>query len=516
MATRLTSDITTTVEIKRDLSLTLRAPGRPSGPPMELDGAAANATAEVCTDVMPAKRPWRLLLITADALSLTVSFVIGSLLRAPLGGSEGPTTIVGSLGRELPFVPLFLLALVIYGFYQRQRRRLSPTAFLDLGLMVHALAAGSILTLATSAALHRLDGVPKLGWLEVIFMVAPAFVLMPAVRAATSLSLRSRGVVRSRVVIVGSGQVASSVTRRLLRCHDIEVVGFVDDTPWHKPPCPYLGPLSELPKVCARVDADRVLVAFSNTAPTRLAEVLRELAGSVKINVVPRLFELVTWQSQVEELHGLTVMDVAPRSLSPVSRFVKRATDIVVSAVLLVILSPLMAAVAIAIKTTDPGPVFFRQPRAGHRGREFRIFKFRTMTVNAEEMKIDLRDNNDVDGPLFKLHFDPRVTRVGRYLRSTSLDEIPQLINVLLGQMSLVGPRPFVLDESAEINGWAARRFDVRPGMTGLWQISGRNDLPFEELRQLDYAYVASWSLWWDLKILWMTPASVLRREGAY
>jgi lipopolysaccharide/colanic/teichoic acid biosynthesis glycosyltransferase len=175
-----------------------------------------------------------------------------------------------------------------------------------------------------------------------------------------------------------------------------------------------------------------------------------------------------------------------------------------------------MGLVAIAIKATSTGPVFFRQPRAGRRGQTFQITKFRTMEVGADHVKIDLRDRNDVDGPLFKLHNDPRVTTVGRILRTTSIDEIPQLINVLTGKMSLVGPRPFVLDESAALDGWAARRFDVRPGMTGLWQISGRNDLPFEELRQLDYAYVASWSLGWDLKILWHTPASVFRGHGAY
>jgi lipopolysaccharide/colanic/teichoic acid biosynthesis glycosyltransferase len=123
---------------------------------------------------------------------------------------------------------------------------------------------------------------------------------------------------------------------------------------------------------------------------------------------------------------------------------------------------------------------------------------------------------NDVDGPLFKARRDPRITRVGGFLRKTSLDELPQLINVLTGEMSLVGPRPFVPGESQEINGWASRRFDVRPGMTGLWQVSGRSDLPFEELCRLDYSYVASWSLWWDLHILWQTPASVLRGHGAY
>jgi lipopolysaccharide/colanic/teichoic acid biosynthesis glycosyltransferase len=175
-----------------------------------------------------------------------------------------------------------------------------------------------------------------------------------------------------------------------------------------------------------------------------------------------------------------------------------------------------MVVIAAAIVVSSGRPVFFRQDRVGFKGKTFRMIKFRTMEVGADDVKIDLREHNDVDGPLFKLHNDPRVTKIGRFLRSTSLDETPQLVNVLLGKMSLVGPRPFVPDESAGLDGWAARRFDVRPGMTGLWQISGRNDLPFEELRQLDYAYVASWSLWWDLKILWHTPGSVTRRHGAY
>jgi lipopolysaccharide/colanic/teichoic acid biosynthesis glycosyltransferase len=138
------------------------------------------------------------------------------------------------------------------------------------------------------------------------------------------------------------------------------------------------------------------------------------------------------------------------------------------------------------------------------------------MRCDAEDAIVDLRDKSEVDGPLFKIKEDPRVTRVGRLLRATSLDELPQLFNVLVGQMSLVGPRPFVMAEAQEIDGWAAKRFTVRPGMTGLWQVSGRSDLPFEDLRHLDYAYVASWSLWWDLRILVKTPPTVLARRGAY
>jgi lipopolysaccharide/colanic/teichoic acid biosynthesis glycosyltransferase len=160
--------------------------------------------------------------------------------------------------------------------------------------------------------------------------------------------------------------------------------------------------------------------------------------------------------------------------------------------------------------------VFFRQARRGRRGSTFRIVKFRTMCDRAEDQRFELARLNQVDGPLFKIHADPRITRVGSVLRRYSLDELPQLWNVLRGEMSLVGPRPFVLHEASQITGWAERRLDITPGVTGLWQVSGRNDLPFEEMVRLDYVYVTNWSLWWDIKILLRTIPVVLARRGAY
>jgi lipopolysaccharide/colanic/teichoic acid biosynthesis glycosyltransferase len=455
------------------------------------NSAANSAGAEVALSQPPAapggrplRRAWRPVVVFGDAFSLEVSFAIGALARQPFGFQEGPPFGL-SMQHELPYLPFYIIAMAAYGLYQRDRRRLRPTSFMDIGPRWHALALGAVLTLAISATLHRLIGSPKFGWVEVLFMTMPATFVLPLVRAIISVGLRQRSTLRSRVVIVGSGLVATSLAQRLGRCADIDLLGFVDDEP-HLAPGPVLharlGAIHDLPKLCTEMGVDRVLVAFSQSSPTQVVEMLRQLPGQVRISVVPRLFELVTWQSQIEELHGL----------------------------------PVMAVIAIGIMATSGRPVFFRQDRVGFKGKTFRMIKFRTMTVGADEVKIDLREHNDVDGPLFKLHNDPRVTRIGRFLRSTSLDETPQLLNVLLGKMSLVGPRPFVPDESAGLDGWAAKRFDVRPGMTGLWQISGRNDLPFEELRQLDYAYVASWSLWWDLKILWHTPGSVTRRHGAY
>lgn len=461
---------------------------------------------------------WIPVAILSDTVAIALSFVVGAAARQPLGPREGPS-FDPSLLRELPFLPIFILVMAAYSLYHRDRRRVRQTSFLDMGSRTHALAVGAVTSLAASHLAFRLVGTPKLGWVEVAFMSLPAVLLVPLGRTGAAVLLRRLGAMRSRVVVVGSGSVATSLADRLQRYPDIQLLGFVDDEPYfprgeqhHEP----LGTIADLPRVCAATGADRVLVAFSHTSPVWVAEMLRRLPANVRVSIVPRLFELVTWQSHIEELHGLTVMDIAPPRLGWFNRATKRAMDIAVSAGLLVALSPLMVLAAIAVKISSPGPVLFRQPRVGYRGITFEIFKFRTMDMNADEVKIDLRERSDVDGPLFKLHNDPRVTTVGRFLRPTSIDELPQLLNVLLGQMSLVGPRPFVIDESAEISGWATRRFDVRPGMTGLWQISGRNDLPFEELQQLDYAYVASWSLWWDLKILWHTPGTVFRRHGAY
>jgi len=492
-----------------DIVLDRAADGRSVGLPLD--------NPEATPATQPTKRPWRSLLVTADALSLSVSFAVGALARQALGSGDGPSFSL-SLLHELPLVPLYLLAIAAYGLYGRDRRRLRSTSFMDIASWAHALALAAIGTLVVSAIAFRQAGTSRISWVDVVFMSLPAILLVPLGRAAASAALRRRGALKSRVILLGSGSVAASLARRLEHCPDTELVGLVDDEPKAAGnlPCRWLGKIADLPAVCAAVGADRVIVAFSQSSPTWVVEILRGLAPSVRISVVPRLFELVTWQSQIEEINGLTIMDLAPPQLGPVSRFTKRALDISTSAILILVNLPLIVLTAIATKVTSPGPVLFRQDRVGRDGKVFQIFKFRTMAVGADEVKIDLREQNDADGPLFKLRNDPRVTRFGRFLRATSFDEMPQLLNVLIGQMSLVGPRPFVPNESAGIDGWAARRFDVRPGMTGLWQISGRSDLPFDELRQLDYAYVASWSFWWDLKILWQTPYSVLSRRGAY
>jgi exopolysaccharide biosynthesis polyprenyl glycosylphosphotransferase len=294
-------------------------------------------------------------------------------------------------------------------------------------------------------------------------------------------------------------------------------VGWVDDLPSPSVArCPagaYLGPVSALVGLCADHQVDRVLVALDDWSERPLVEWLRDTPGAVRVSAVPSFSDLVTCRTAVDEFHGLAVIDLTASPAGPVQRFAKRAIDVSVSGALLFALLPAMAVVAFRIKRGSPGPVLFRQVRVGRDGHSFVMLKFRTMTLGADRTP---RPASDMDGPVFKLKADPRVTAAGRILRRDSLDELPQLFNVLRGQMSLVGPRPLPPDESAAFFGWAARRLDVRPGMTGYWQVSGRNDLTFAELQQLDHAYAASWSLWWDLKILWQTPGAVLARRGAY
>jgi lipopolysaccharide/colanic/teichoic acid biosynthesis glycosyltransferase len=195
---------------------------------------------------------------------------------------------------------------------------------------------------------------------------------------------------------------------------------------------------------------------------------------------------------------------------------VKRAFDLLVAGVLTAICLPFFGILALLIRLDSRGPVFFRQERMGRNGRVFRIFKFRSMQVGSEDLRDELAGLNEYSGPMFKIKEDPRVTRVGKWLRGTSVDELPQLFNVLRGDMSLVGPRPLWIEEAMQCKGWAKKRLHITPGITGLWQVMGRNDIPFDEMVKLDYFYVTGWSLSWDIRLLFETVPAVLGRRGAY
>jgi lipopolysaccharide/colanic/teichoic acid biosynthesis glycosyltransferase len=218
-------------------------------------------------------------------------------------------------------------------------------------------------------------------------------------------------------------------------------------------------------------------------------------------------------------LEGIPLLGLPPLRLSPSSRALKRTLDVLGAGAGLLLLAPIFAATALAIKLDSRGPVFFRQLRRGSGSKTFRIYKFRTMSLDAENQKTDLRHLNmhaDNDPRMFKISSDPRVTRVGSFLRRTSIDELPQLINVLRGEMSLVGPRPLILEEDEHVENWARKRLELKPGITGLWQVLGRSDIPFDEMTKLDYLYVTSWSLKEDVRLILLTVPSLFRTRQAY
>ena len=320
---------------------------------------------------------------------------------------------------------------------------------------------------------------------------------------------------RQRTVIIGSGQVAGQLVDKL-RIHrqfGLEPVGLVDDD-FHAvgtPDLPRLGGLRELPRLLEAGGVDRVVIAFSRASHQELLNCIRSCRDQgVAVDIVPRLFEFLEGARSLDTIGGLPLLSLGKPRLTRSSQVAKRALDILVASTLLAALAPLALLIAIAIKLESRGPVLFRQPRVGRNGRTFNVLKFRSMYTDA-------RLHLDESGVMVKGREDPRTTKVGRSLRRFSLDEAPQLINVLRGEMSLVGPRPLIPQESEALaENWHVRRFDLRPGLTGIWQVQGRSENPFQEMIRLDYQYVAGWSLSRDVEILLATIPAVLSGRGAY
>jgi exopolysaccharide biosynthesis polyprenyl glycosylphosphotransferase len=271
---------------------------------------------------------------------------------------------------------------------------------------------------------------------------------------------------------------------------------------------------SVLHRVVDELAVHRVVIEPSDPQPQAILDFVREAKGTgARVSLLPRILEVVGSSIEIDDVHGLTLLGVRRFGLSRSSAAIKRSFDILGSAASLILLSPLLALIALLIRLDSRGPAIYRQTRVGREGRLFTIFKFRTMVDGADALKPDLRAQNEADG-LFKIADDPRLTRLGRGLRRYSLDELPQLVNVLRGEMSLVGPRPLVSEDDAQITGLDRRRLYLTPGMTGPWQILGSARVPMSEMIKLDYLYVTGWSLWSDVKILLRTVPYVLARRG--
>ena len=335
--------------------------------------------------------------------------------------------------------------------------------------------------------------------------------------------LRKRGLCTRRVVVVGHAQAVAELVTTLRRdsYHGLSVVAAcVADAAQGEEVAgvPLAGELGSVTAAVSRFGADGVAVL---SCPEMDGVRLRELAWELEktdtdLCVAPALLDVAGPRTTIRPVAGLPLLHVDHPELAGGRQVVKAAFDKVTALLALILLAPVLAAIAVAIRLSDRGPAFYQQARVGRDGRCFTLYKFRTMVVGADQQKAQLAAFNQADGALFKIRQDPRVTRIGAWLRHWSLDELPQLFNVLRGDMSLVGPRPALPEEAARYACHVRRRLVVKPGITGLWQVSGRSDLPWDEAVRLDIRYVENWSFALDLQILWKTGSAVIHRSGAY
>lgn len=343
------------------------------------------------------------------------------------------------------------------------------------------------------------------------------------------MMLWKQGINVRRMLVVGTTHAGQRIMKEVLDQPGFgySLVGYVEDAeelkPWTVPITGHtepsrLGEITDIDRVIARHGVDEVVVALPANSHARILEVLEQCRNErVAFRLVPDLFEVRFNEVQIDALNGIPLIGVKEVVLQGGNLWLKRTMDVVLATAVLFVTAPLIALIALAIKLERPhGPVLFKQVRIGRDGQAFFFYKFRSMRPDAEELKEQLRELNEADGPIFKMRNDPRVTRVGRLLRRTSLDELPQVFNILRGDMSWVGPRPPVPSEVAEYTDWHRRRLEITPGLTGLWQVSGRSDLSFDEMVKLDLYYAENWSLFFDLKIILLTIPAVLSARGAY
>lgn len=449
----------------------------------------------------------RRLLLTADAFAISLALSQAVLMSERLIGLDQFLLM-------LPTLVCWVLIFKIYGLYDRDGKRISHSTVDEIPWIFHALVVGSLGLWAYTKFLvgERLD----LAGGAAFFVTA--FVAMIFFRAGARI-LAGRVSPPDRTLVVGSDGLAEVLVKKI-QVHPeygMELIGFADEESQDTvlADLPRLGHVADVTAICAREDVKRLIIASTSIRESTLADIVRAAQSlEMRLSILPHVVDSLGPSVAIDDIEGITVLGVNPPILTRSSRALKRSLDLVIAVPLLLLLLPLLFALAIAVRFDSKGPVFFRQVRVGRSGRRFRICKFRTMVQNAAALDSELRELSSHPAWLL-LEDDPRVTRVGRLLRRASLDELPQLWNVIRGEMSLVGPRPMPPGVDERILGWGRRRLDLTPGITGLWQVLGRTSLPFEEMVKLDYLYVTNWSLWQDLRLLIHTLPAVISRRGA-
>jgi exopolysaccharide biosynthesis polyprenyl glycosylphosphotransferase len=503
----------------------------------ELRSAVDNRTLEIIEHRRRSrgvrKRGWlvRRALLAADVLGLCLAFAITEALFAP---GAGPDTL-NPWAEVLLFLvtlPLWVVVAKVYSLYDRDEERADHSTADDVSGVLHLITIGTWLLFA-GAYLTRLahPSVPKL-----LTFWCLAFLGVSGCRGVARSLCRLSDCYLQNTLIVGTGKVGQLIARKLLAHpeYGLNLVGFIDAQPRHRAgdleSLAVLGACEDVPALARLLNIDRVVIAFSGEQHSQLLALVKALSLlDVRIDIVPRLFEGIAPNVHVHLIEGLPLLGLPPMRLSRSSRLVKRTIDLTAAAITLLLLAPILVVIALVVKIDSRGPALYRHPRAGKQGREIGILKFRTMRLeacrgaryggdDAERMFADLISSSgrrDEFEATYKLKDDPRVTRVGRTLRKLSLDELPQLINVLRGDLSLVGPRAVTHEELARYGDAADVLLAIRPGVTGFWQVNGRSRLSYADRVRLDLAYISGWSLGLDINIVVKTLRTLVR-PGAY
>lgn len=468
------------------------------------------------------RRGWlvRRALLSADAASLVLAYLLAKLAVTG-SGAEHPWIEFAVL---LLMIPLWIVAAKLYGLYDRDEEHVDHSTVDEVVGVFQLVTLGAWFFFVATWLVGL--AVPHVSRLIVFWLLA--ILLVTASRGLARAIARRSPLYLQNAIIIGAGHIGQLAARKLLQHpeYGINLVGFVDSHPRPRRPeldhVALVGPPQRLSEIVETLDVERVIIAFSETTHEELLKTIRELRRlDVQIDVVPRLFEIVGPKAGIHAVEGLALVGLPPASMSPSSRLLKRGVDYVGALAMLIILAPVMALIAVAIRLDSPGPVLFRQRRLGRDMRPFTVLKFRSMGVdtNHEEhrryIESTLSPQTSPNGNgLYKLDRSGSVTRVGRILRKTSIDELPQLFNVLAGDMSLVGPRPCLDYETVGFAEHHYERFLMPPGLTGLWQVTARAKSTFGEALDMDVEYVRGWSLSLDLRLLLKTPFSLLRMRA--
>lgn len=457
-----------------------------------------------------------------DLLLINVAFWIAYLIRydLELGGEvsiQNYVALTDYAPIQLALSGVLIVGYWLGGLYHRPLRR----SLLDQsGILLSATSIGMMVVLSYAFFARGY------AYSRLIYFFAGALIIVGLIGARMLVRfawylLRRQGIGIRRAVVAGSGPLARTALHVIATepGTDYRLAGFVseeaDASDFGRFKC--LGTLNDIGDVVSRYRIDEVIIALPAHSHHRVLEILEHCKRQqIAFKLVPDLYEMTLQRVDIDELRGIPLIGIKAAVIQGPDLLLKRCMDAVVALLALIVLAPLCLILALLIKLDSPGPVFFRQVRVGKGATLFGAYKFRSMHVNAEADFDKVQAHNEASGPIFKMRKDPRVTRVGRFLRRTSLDEVPQFYNVLRGEMSLVGPRPPIPTEVEKYEDWHRKRLEVAPGLTGLWQVSGRSELPFDEMVMMDIFYIENWSLALDLKILLRTVPAVLSGSGAY